>query len=45
MANQKFGTATPSCVNPMMPASAADPRRAAAASPIGSAISVESARA
>ena len=45
IANQKFGTATPSCVAPITPASAAVPRRDAARTPAGNAISVESASA
>ena len=45
MANQKFGTATPSWVAPITPASARLPRREAAQMPTGRAISVESASA
>ena len=45
MANQKFGTLMPTCVAPMMPKSTALLRRAAAITPTGMAISVESASA
>ena len=37
MANQKFGTAMPTCVPAMIAASVARPRRAAAISPTGTA--------
>ena len=45
IANQKFGTATPSCVAPMTPMSPARPRRDAANMPAGKAINVLSASA
>ena len=42
MPSQKFGIATPSCVIPMIPKSRGPPRQAAAATPTGMAIAVES---